>query len=135
MDYQSFEANVERVAEQTSGWSRYVGRTFFFVTSAEYSLDPFLMFREVYPQYWLRIDMRKIPADGPSLPESVVSMEKDPRSVVFVMPTLPEEWRQGIQVSLESAGYRLCPVVTPSGKWQYDLFVSKEMDWVCSALH
>ncbi len=134
MDYQPFEASIERVAEQTSGRDRYVERKFVFITSAEYNLVPFLIFREVYPQYWSNMEIDQVKVDGPSYPESAISMEDNLHSVIFVLPSLPEEWRLGVQASLETAGFMQCPVSTPSGKWQYDMFVPKEMAWVCTDL-
>jgi hypothetical protein len=134
LDRQSYEASVERVAEEMQGGDRFAQREFVFITSADYSIAPFLLFREVYPQYWADLELQKVGVSGPVLPLSLLAVEKNPGSVIFVMPALPKEWRDGIRTSLLAAGYRQCAVYSPTGKQQTEIYVARDMAWVCLKL-
>jgi hypothetical protein len=131
LDFQTFESAVERVAEEIREWNTYTERKFVFITSVEYDLGPFLMFREVYPQYWANVELVKVGVDGPQLPESAVGMESNLNSVYFIMPALPEEWREGIRKSLETDGFLRCPLRLPTEKGDLDIYVPNDKPWLC----
>jgi hypothetical protein len=61
-----------------------------------------------------------------------LSILTDSKSILFVVPTLPEQLQDGLRVSLQALGEKWCPVYSPYGKWEYDMYTPKEMAWVCS---
>jgi hypothetical protein len=131
LDFQTFESAVEGVTEWIHPFNTYAERKFVFLTTVEYDLAPFLMFREVYPQFWGNVELEKVGVDGPQLPESVLSVESNFYSVLFLMPALPEEWKEDIGTALESAGYYRCPLHLATERGPLELFVPNDKAWLC----
>jgi hypothetical protein len=76
--------------------------------------------------------LEKVVVESPLLPESALPILTDSKSILFVVPTLPEQLQDGLRVSLQTLGEKWCPAYSPSGKWEYDMYAPKEMEWVCS---
>jgi hypothetical protein len=128
--FQTFESAVQRVAEESQQWIAYTQRRFVFLTTEDYSLTPFFILREVYPQYWANVEMEQIGISGPQLPEGGISLASNANSVFFLMPALPEEWRTGVRNAMEVGGFYRCPVPSPTEKGAMDVFVPKKrLEW------
>jgi hypothetical protein len=132
LDRLPFESLVLRRAGESRGASLAAPEKFVFLTYADWSLDPFLRFKEIYPRSWSGIQLEKVAVESPLLPESTSPILTDSKSILFVVPTLPEQLQDGLRVSLQALGEKWCPVYSPSGKWEYDMYTSKEMAWMCS---
>jgi hypothetical protein len=132
IDRQAFEAYVLRLAGHTRNPSSGAPDEFVFATYSSWALEPFILFQQLYPRDWIGLNVEKVIVDGSQLPESAVPSAADSKSIVIVIPTLPEEWQNGLRTSLEALGYHWCSVHTSYGKWVYDLYTPKGMEWVCS---
>ncbi len=132
LDRQPFEALVLRLAGEARGESLPPPDKFVFLTYADWSLNPFQLFKEIYPRSWSGIQLEKVVVESPLLPESALPILTDSKSILFVVPTLPEQLQDGLRVSLQTLGEKWCPAYSPSGKWEYDMYAPKEMEWVCS---
>ena len=132
LDRQPFEALVLRLAGETRGGSLPAPDKFVFLTYADWSLNPFQLFTEIYPRSWSGVQLEKVVVESPLLPESALTILMDSKSILFVVPTLPEQLQVGLRVPLQMLGEKWCPVYSHSGKWEYDMYAPKEMEWVCS---
>jgi hypothetical protein len=132
VDRLPFEAYVQHLAEATRNHSSGPPGQFVFLASSDWSLEPFLLFQKIYPQWWTGVELQKVTVDGTSLPETALPLATDSRSILLVEPTLPEPWQEEIRVSLLELGEQWCPVYTLYGKWIFDLYVPKGEEWVCS---
>jgi hypothetical protein len=133
VDRLPFEAHVQQLAESTRNHSPDAPAQFVFLTYSGWSLDPFLLFQKIYPQAWRGVNVKKVVVEGPFLPETFLPYAMDSRSVILVVPTLPKPWQEQLRISLERLGDHWCSVHTAYGKWVYDLYTPKNLEWVCAA--
>jgi hypothetical protein len=132
VDRLPFEAHVQHLAEITRNHASGAPGQFVFMTYSGWSLDPFLLFQKIYPQAWTGVNFQKVVVDGPFLPETSLPYVMDSRSIILVVPTLPQPWQEELRISLLALGEQWCPVYTSYRKWIYDLYIPKGMEWVCS---
>jgi hypothetical protein len=132
VDRLPFEAHVQHLAEITRSHASGAPGQFVFLTYSGWSLDPFLLFQKIYPQAWTGVNFQKVVVDGPFLPETSLPYVMDSRSIILVVPTLPQPWQEELRISLLALGEQWCPVYTSYRKWIYDLYIPKGMEWVCS---
>ncbi len=127
-----FEAHVQQLAEATRNHPSDPPEHFVFLTYSGWSLDPFLRFQIIYPRAWTGLIPEKVVVDGLFVPESALPFVADSRSVFLVVPTLSKPWQEELRILLPQLGEQWCPVYTSNGKWIYDLYAPKGMEWVCS---